>query len=363
MAKSYREFKKELEMKKAQAETLRMLNSAVSTLSKKRDSYIEQAKTAKRLGNESQYRAMIALLKNAMMNLAQAQDMVANFTIAKDMCEMQQLNKKFLKSLDSVMKNVYKTCKAINVSSSEKTFSKALYQQNITSQQLRQVLRDNNAAFSSSVDSVSDMTDEEITGLLNDGINDETEKINNSLDALELEFSAPTALHDSSVKTVEKMIDGGVSAPGTPVQNTYKNISGQENKRNSAFSNRSSENFAGYDPIENTNGYNSAGSAAPINGNPSPSLQNSITESTKKTKASEIIKEKSPEDKVLGTNEEETHGVFSEYKFNWENLPSTARRQNSLSAKEKSIPLWPRNVKKRPRDRLPPETEQAVTEV
>ena len=85
MANSYRDFKKQLEMKREQAETLRMLNNAVSTLTKKRDSYIEQAKTAKRMGNMAQYNAMVALLKNAMVNLAQAQDMVANFTIAKDM--------------------------------------------------------------------------------------------------------------------------------------------------------------------------------------------------------------------------------------------------------------------------------------
>ena len=87
MANNYRDFKKQLEMKREQAETLRMLNGAVSTLTKKRDSYIEQAKTAKRLGNTAQYNAMVALLKNAMVNLAQAQDMVANFTIAKDMCQ------------------------------------------------------------------------------------------------------------------------------------------------------------------------------------------------------------------------------------------------------------------------------------
>ena len=191
MAKSYRDFKKQLEMKKEQTETLRMLNSAVSTLSKKRDSYIEQAKTAKRLGNMSQYNAMVALLKNAMFNLAQAQDMVANFTIAKDMCEMQQINKKFVKSLDSVMKNVHKTCKAINVSSSEKTFMKALCQQNVTSMQLRQALQDNNAAFSSSVDTISDITDEDVSGLLNDGINDETRNIDSSLAALEQEFGNP----------------------------------------------------------------------------------------------------------------------------------------------------------------------------
>ena len=388
MAKSYRDFKKQLEMKKEQTETLRMLNGAVSTLSKKRDSYIEQAKTAKRLGNMSQYNAMVALLKNAIFNLAQAQDMVANFTIAKDMCEMQQINKKFVKSLDSVMKNVHKTCKAINVSSSEKTFMKALCQQNVTSMQLRQALQDNNAAFSSSVDTISDITDEDVSGLLNDGINGESQRIDSTLEALELEFSGAGASvgKETPARQMDSMgmsfggngqsgqngfggfgqngfnQNGGGFAPNgnngfnqnggfAPNGNNGFNQNGgfapngnNGFNQNGGFAPNGNNGFnqnGGFAPNGN-NGFNQNGSGFAPNGNgsvpngnaPAPSGNNGSAPSgndankppvmpsnKKEDKKPEDKKNEKPEDKILGANGEEL-GASSEFKFNWESLPS-----------------------------------------
>ena len=374
MAKNYRDFKKQLEMKKEQAETLRMLNSAVSTLSKKRDSYIEQAKTAKRLGNMSQYNAMVALLKNAMFNLAQAQDMVANFTIAKDMCEMQQINKKFVKSLDSVMKNVHKTCKAINVSSSEKTFMKALCQQNVTSMQLRQALQDNNAAFSSSVDTISDISDEDVSGLLNDGINGESQKIDSTLEALELEFSAPSASSgkEGPAREMDSMgmgfggngqsaSNGNGFAPNgngfapngngfAPNGNGFAPNGNGFAPNGNGFApngNGFAPNGNGFAPngngfAPNGNGFAPNGNGFAPNGNgsapsgnaPAPSGNNGsapsgndankppVIPSTKKEdKKPDDKKNAKPEDKILGANGEEL-GASSEFKFNWESLPS-----------------------------------------
>ena len=368
MAKSYRDFKKQLEMKKEQTETLRMLNSAVSTLSKKRDSYIEQAKTAKRLGNMSQYNAMVALLKNAMFNLAQAQDMVANFTIAKDMCEMQQINKKFVKSLDSVMKNVHKTCKAINVSSSEKTFMKALCQQNVTSMQLRQALQDNNAAFSSSVDTISDITDEDVSGLLNDGINDETRNIDSSLAALEQEFGNPMGTSSNTKDTPALNMDmmgmgnapaGGFNPNGASGFNggmgfNPNNMNGGFNQNNmgnpnSGFNpnNNMGNPNGGFNPNNNmgnpNGGFNpnnnmgnpnnnagGAGNAPAGNGgkpnvpggndaNKPPVLPNDKKDGKKP--GSEDKKNEKPEDKILAGGDD-TSAASSEYRFNWESLPS-----------------------------------------
>lgn len=201
---NFREFKKEMERKREQEETMRELNSAIATLTKKRDSYTKQAKEALRTGNTSQYNAMVALLRNAIFNLKQAQDMVANFTIARDMCEMQHLNKRFVKSLDSVMKNVYKTCKAIHVSTSEKTFMKALYQQNQTSMELQQALQANNMTFASSVATISDVSDDEIKSLLSDEIASDEQLIDTTLDDLESMLLTETApAKDASAGTMQ----------------------------------------------------------------------------------------------------------------------------------------------------------------
>ncbi|MDE6666911.1 MAG: AAA family ATPase [Clostridia bacterium] len=207
----FRDFKKQLKLKREQEETMRALNGAIVTLTRKRDEYAQKAKEALKKGNESQYKAMVALLKNAMFNLAQAEDMVANFTIAKDLCEMQHLNKKFVNSLDSVMENVYKTCKAIHVSNSEKMFMKALYQQSITSAQLQQALKNNNSAFSSSVDSVSDISDDDVRELLNDEISRDSLQMDDTLAALEKEFAA--AQPQVETPTRQPQVEGVTPAP------------------------------------------------------------------------------------------------------------------------------------------------------
>ena len=128
---SFNQFKKEVEQKKEQEQTQRELDNAIIILQRKRDNYAKQAKEALRSGNTSLYNTTVALLKNSIFHLKQAQDMAANYAMAKDMLEMQNLNRKFVKSLDSVMKKVYESCKAIHVSNTEKAFTKALFQQNL----------------------------------------------------------------------------------------------------------------------------------------------------------------------------------------------------------------------------------------
>jgi len=126
MAGSFRDFKKQLQAKKAQEETYRSLENAVSLWKKRRDSYADRAKEGLKKGDESLYRTSVALLKNAMFNLAQTEDMLTNFSIARDMCEAQQLNKKYINWFNNTMKEVCKTCDSIGVKQSGKVFEKAL---------------------------------------------------------------------------------------------------------------------------------------------------------------------------------------------------------------------------------------------
>lgn len=300
MAQSFKDFKKQLKLKKEQEQTLRDLNGAVAVLTKKRDDYAEKAKDALRKGNDGQYKAMVALLKNAMFNLAQAQDMVTNYTIAKDMCEMQQLNKKFVKSLDGVMKNVYKTCKAIKVSNSEKTFMKALYRQNQTSFELQQALKNNNSSFSSSVNTISDITDEEVNELLGEGVSREEKDLNDSLSMLENEFSVTDDDKDFDEPKKETMSDG---LSFSPSEFNGKSERKEENE---------SEVGGGFSHCE--------------------SEQKTETKTEPKT---ESVKKKgiSSVSQLLGKNkraertdesEEQTDEPedSSEFKFNWDSLPS-----------------------------------------
>ena len=207
----FNQFKKEIEQKKEQEKVLRELNNAVATLEKKRDSYAQQAKEALRSGNSSRYQAMTALLKNSIFYLKQAQDMQANYIMAKDMCEMQMLSKKFVRSLDSIMKKVYDTCKAIRVSDTEKNFTKALYQQSKTSLELQQVLDANNIAFASSVSEISDISDEEIRDLLGEEIAADNAALDSSLDDLEKLWCGEV----SSAEPAQIIAEGAPAAPAT----------------------------------------------------------------------------------------------------------------------------------------------------
>ena len=226
---NFKEFKKEIQRKKEQEETMRELNSAITTLTQKRDRYAQEAKNALKAGNTAQYNAMVALLKNAIFNLKQAQDMVANFTIARDMCEMQTLNKHFVKSLNSVMNNVYKTCKAIHVSTSEKAFMRALYQQNQTSAELQQALQANNMTFASSVNTMSDISDEEVKGFLQDEIVADEQEIDSTLDRLEGDLLSTvepaTAVREPEREPVrETAAQSAPSVPNVPATPSIPNV-------------------------------------------------------------------------------------------------------------------------------------------
>lgn len=211
---SFRKFKKDLEKKREQAEILRELNGAIEKLARRRDEYAEKAKIELKKGNRSQYGAYVTLLKNAMFQLAQAQDMLSNYIIARDLCEMQALNAKFVKSLNSVMRDVYKTSKSIRVADSQKLFMKALYRQSETSQQLQALLRENHTNFASSVTELTDIRDEEVRAVLEAEIKKDETDFEDTLKKLEGEFTE---------KPKEKIAEGApashepVAPPPAPV--------------------------------------------------------------------------------------------------------------------------------------------------
>lgn len=185
---NYNSYKKDLQKKVERNRVQNEINNSIYALTKKRDQYIEKARDALKNGNKSMYAAYVALLKNAMFNLSQAQDLLANYTIANDLLEMQQLNSKTLKTMNGIMKDVYKTCSKINVKESEKVFNKALVKQGETSMQLKEVLKNNQITFASSVSAISDITDNEVADLLQIEVKKEQDQIDDSLDLLEKEF-------------------------------------------------------------------------------------------------------------------------------------------------------------------------------
>ena len=208
---SFKSFKKDLEKRKERQDVINALAMSIRKLEAKRDEYAEKAKNELKKGNSSQYSAYVALLKNAMFNLSQAKDMQANYTIACDLLEMQNLNQKFVKSINSVMKDVYKTSTNINVASSQKIFNKALFKQNYTSMELQRLLKDNNMSFASSVSTISDISDDEVRKILESEIRKDEGNIDDTIAKLEQQYSV--AEKQERVAISQAQPSGRKSAP------------------------------------------------------------------------------------------------------------------------------------------------------
>ena len=185
----FRSFEKNLKKQREQQKVIDRLNGQIRTLEKRRDEYAEKAKNELKKGNMPQYNAMVALLKYSIFNLSQAQNMLANFTIAKEMSEMQNLNKRFTKALNSVIKDVIKVSEKVDAEKSQKLFDKAVFLSNRTSAELRDVLKSNNATFVDGMNDISDVTDDDIASVLGEKAKEDDGKVDDILSSLEKEFA------------------------------------------------------------------------------------------------------------------------------------------------------------------------------
>ena len=212
---SFRSWKKDLERKQEVEEVFKSLKYTEKMLQKRRDEYVEKAKNALKEGNQSQYNAYVALLKNAMFNLAQAQDMTTNFIIARDMREMQQISQRFARALNNVMKEVYKTSKSINVAVTQKNFMKAVGKQGDTAYALQTLLEENNVAFANSVNAISDISDMEVKALLEQEIRKDEADFDETLKKLEEEFAVPAPVQTAPPVAVR--VGAPAEEPPAPV--------------------------------------------------------------------------------------------------------------------------------------------------
>lgn len=190
---NFKSFEKNVKKQREQQRVIDRLNGQIRALEKRRDDYAERTKNELKKGNKPQYDAMVALLKYSIFNLSQAQNMLANFTIAKEMSEMQNLNKNFTKALNSVIKDVIKVSEKVDAGKTQKLFDKAVFMSNQTSAELRDVLKSNNATFVDGMNDISDVTDADIASVLGEKAKEDDGKIDDILGNLEKEFSVEKA--------------------------------------------------------------------------------------------------------------------------------------------------------------------------
>ncbi len=190
---NFKSFEKNIKKQREQQRVIDRLNVQIRALEKRRDEYAEKAKNELKKGNMPQYNAMVALLKYSIFNLSQAQNMLANFTIAKEMSEMQNLNKSFTKALNSVIKDVIRVSEKVDAGKTQELFDKAVFLSNRTSAELRDVLKSNNATFVDGMNDISDVSDADIATVLGENAKEDEGKIDDILGNLEKEFSGEKA--------------------------------------------------------------------------------------------------------------------------------------------------------------------------
>ena len=209
---SYRKFKKDLARKQEEQRTMNALNNALHNLEKKRDEYAQKAKAALRNGT-NEYNVYVALMKNAMFNISQTRDMIANFTIAVDVRKMRSLSHDFVRALDHVMKEVDRASKAIRLASSQKLFVKALGRQTYSASQLQQFLKENDLAFQSSVNSLSDISDADVKSILLNEIRKDQDDVEEMVDKLEEAFAPKQRIAEQEGQSAAMLReDGGASS-------------------------------------------------------------------------------------------------------------------------------------------------------
>ncbi len=219
---SFHSYKKDMEKKRERGRIKNEIENNIRMLERKRDDYIDKAKDALKNNNKPMYKAYVSLLKNTMFNISQTQDLLASFTIANDLYEQQKLNYKAMKSIDGIMKDVYKTSKAINTEKSEKIFTKAMEKRHYTAMQLQDLLKDNQINFESSVNELSDITDKEIKDLLEDGIKKDNSDVDDMLSKLEEEFKTTEVKEEIKIGAVPNPTPTPTPAPSPSITPSEK---------------------------------------------------------------------------------------------------------------------------------------------
>lgn len=209
-------YQKEMKKKREREKVRQDLDASIDALCRKRDDYTQKAKEALKSGDKYSYATYVSLLKNCIFNIKQAQDLRMNLIIANDLLESQSLNRRTLKEIDGIMKDVYKTSSEINIKSSQKIFDKALEKRHFTAVQLQDLLKNNHVSFEASVNDISDITDTEIKELLQDEIAKEGNNTDDLLESLEAAFPESAPKVEQAVPEQKMVYEGRPEPAPTP---------------------------------------------------------------------------------------------------------------------------------------------------
>ncbi|MCD8201456.1 MAG: hypothetical protein LUD47_05265, partial [Clostridia bacterium] len=190
---SYRQYKKEYNKRKIQADkdrkeknAIRAMEKASSQFAERKTQYLEDAKNAYKEGDKAAYEKYISLVKNIMFQKAQIDDMLTNYKMARDLRDMGRIRTEYSETLDNVMSEVAELSEGLNFKKSEKIFERGIYSNQNAAEKLQQMLDMNGSQFSNYADTVSDVRDSDLKKI----IEAEAKKDDADIDAALSEFEA-----------------------------------------------------------------------------------------------------------------------------------------------------------------------------
>ncbi len=192
---SYFQFKRDLKKKqklalkdKQEREVILSLQRMSDQYSARKQEYLEKAKKSYQAGDTAAYHSAVSLLKNIMFQKAQVEDMLTNYLMVRDICQMDRVRASFTKTLHKALITDEKMMGKIKIQKTEEAFSRVMGKQSGIAEEFKSMLSDNNMQFSTYADSVSNVTEGDIRYMIETNIGGEKHAMDSRFAALEKEL-------------------------------------------------------------------------------------------------------------------------------------------------------------------------------
>jgi len=182
---------KDIEKRMLTKKTVTQMNRHITKLEEQKKVYIESAKRAMKFGLKAQYDLALAGLKITIAQQKRAQEMLLNFEITSQMKDMSLMTTEFLRSMDSLSKEMVKLTNEKQFAKVQIEFEKAMASSEQQTLQLEMFLDQNQSTFASSVGAPENVNDAELEKLIveqasndeigSDVIDKELEEVRNKL--------------------------------------------------------------------------------------------------------------------------------------------------------------------------------------
>ena len=142
--------KKEIKKKMLIKQTINAMNKQIQKLEEQKKVYIEAGKQAKLKGLDAQYNLALSGLRMTIVQQRRVYEMKLNFEITSQMKDMSTMTAEFLKGMSTLSKDMMKLTKEKDFLKVQKQFTEAMTGVEIQTERIEEFMDATESAFSSS---------------------------------------------------------------------------------------------------------------------------------------------------------------------------------------------------------------------